>query len=186
MKNKQYEEGQIMLNQKRIADSIAGVNTKLLFELQKDSINDAYTSRLDSLKDIENKLFFLQNQSALIQKIDNYYLDIANNKMNAYDYFSDTVNQFINLFNISPEEINKVFTGELDYTDEHVIFDKNSFIFSSHRADLFYFNYTIQYSCFRKKRNMTQRSDVDIEIGFNDKLQIKSLKELEIRNLIFE
>jgi hypothetical protein len=177
---------QAQIEQQRLTDSIALVNSKLMLEMAKDSMNDAIDARIDSLNSAESELIFLQNQDYLIEKVDSYYIDIVTNNFDAYNYYSDSVNQFINLINVSPEEVNNVFTSLRDYTDEQIYFDQSTFAFDKKINNVYYFTFSIQYSCFRIKRNKTQECDVDIQIGFDDNFQIRSYKELKIRNLVFK
>ena len=179
--NNKYEQ-----HQKSMADSLATLNLKLLKQAQQDSINNAINLRLDSLKINENKINFLQNQSLLSDKVKNYYLDISNDEFNASNYYANQVNQFINLTNITPEEINYDFSNKQDYTNENFAFDESTFVFQREFENIYYFNYSINYNCFRTRKNQTQTCDVDIEIGFDENFKIKSYKELEIRNLSFE
>ena len=175
--------------QKQIAlDSVALINStqQNLLMQQQDSINTVTYYRLDSLKINEKKLIFLQNQNLLADKVKNYYLDITNNEFNASNYYADQVNQYITMTNLTPDEINANFSNKQDYTNEKVYFDESTFIFQKEFENIYYFNYSINYSCFRTRKNKTQTCDVDIEIGFDEDFKIKSYKELEIRNLTFE
>lgn len=186
--NSKLNEGEIE-RQKQIAiDSVALVNStqqNLLLQ-QQDSINMVTNQRLDSLKINEKKLIFLQNQNSLVDKVKKYYLDITNNEFNASNYYADLVNQYITLINVTPDIINENFSNKQDYTNENVIFDESTFIFQKEFENIYYFNYSINYSCFRTRRNNMQNCDVDIEIGFDENFKIKSYKELEVRNLTFE
>lgn len=179
------EQEQIQFEQQRIADSMAMVNSQLVLEMERDSMNDALNARIDSLNSVESELMFLQNQDYLADRIDSYYSDIVNNNFDAYNYYSETVDQFISLTNVSPEEVNNVFTSERDYTDEEIYFDRDTFVFDEKINGVYYFTYSIQYRCFRIRRNKTQECDVDIQIGFDENFQIKSYKELKVRNLVF-
>ncbi|MFM7681271.1 MAG: DUF4339 domain-containing protein [Bacteroidota bacterium] len=181
----QNDEEQTQLEQQRLADSIALVNSKLMMEMEKDSMNDVINARIDSLNAVQSELLFLQNQDYLIERVDSYFVDIVSNNFDAYNYYSDSVDQFINLINVSPEDVNNVFTSPRDYTDEQIYFDKNTFAFDKKIGNVYYFTFSIQYRCFRIKRNKTQECDVDIQIGFDENFQIKSYKELKIRNLVF-
>jgi hypothetical protein len=175
--------------QKQIAiDSLALLNStqQNLMIQQQDSINMVTNHRIDSLKINEKKLIFLQNKNLLIEKVRNYYLDIINNEFNASNYYADKVNQYITLTNITPLEINDVFSKKQDYTNENVVFYDSTFVFQRGFEDIYYFNYSINYSCFRSKKNKTQVCDVVIEIGFDENFKIKSYKELEVTNLTFE
>ena len=161
------------------------VNSQLVLEMERDSMNDVLNARIDSLNSVESELMFLQNQDYLADRIDSYYSDIVNNNFDAYNYYSETVDQFISLTNVSPEEVNNVFTSERDYTDEEIYFDRDTFVFDEKINGVYYFTYSIQYRCFRIRRNKTQECDVDIQIGFDENVQIKSYKELKVRNLVF-
>ena len=186
--NSKLNEGEIE-RQKQIAiDSVALVNStqQNLMLQQQDSINMATNYRLDSLKINEKKLIFLQNQNLLVEKVKNYYLDITNNEFNASNYYADQVDQYITLTDVTPDEINAIFLNKQDYTNDNVIFDESTFIFQREFENIYYFNYSINYSCFRTRKNKTQTCDVDIEVGFDENYKIKSYKELKIRNLTFE
>jgi hypothetical protein len=186
--NSKLNEGEIE-RQKQIAiDSVALVNStqQNLMLQQQDSINTATNNKLDSLKINEKKLIFLQNQNVLVEKVTNYYLDITNNEFNASNYYADQVDQYITLTDVTPEVINDIFSNKRDYTDERVVFDESTFIFQREFENIYYFNYSINYSCFRTRKNKTQTCDVDIEVGFDENYKIKSYKELKIRNLTFE
>jgi len=186
-KNK-LSDHDIFLQKQRAIDSVNQINIeqqKLLLQ-QQDSINNATSFILDSVKTNQEKLIFLQNKELLSEKIKNYYTDITNNEFNASNYFADNVDQYINYTNTTPDEINSLFFNKKDYTNESVIFDESTYVFRRDFDNIYYFNYSINYSCFRTRKNKTQTCDVDIEIGFDEDFKIKSYKELEIRNLTFE
>lgn len=186
-KNK-LSEDDIFLQKQRAIDSVNQINAeqqKFLLQ-QQDSINNATSFILDSVKTNQEKLIFLQNKVLLSEKIKSYYNDITNNEFNASNYYADQVNQYITLYNVTPDEINYDFSNKQDYTNEKVYFDESTFIFQTESENIYYFNYSINYSCFRTIKNKTQTCDVDIEIGFDQDFKIKSYKELEIRNLTFE
>jgi hypothetical protein len=186
--NKNESDDEIARQKQMVLDSIAVVNAQQqnLLQQQQDSINNLNTNRLDSLKESERKLIFLQNQNMLAERILNYYSDIINNNFNANNYYADQVFQYISLNDVTPDEINDVFLNKDDYTNENIIFDKSTFVFQRELDNVYYFNYSISYSCFRTRKNKTQTCDVDIEIGFDEEFKIKSYKEMNIRNLTFE
>jgi predicted nucleotidyltransferase len=186
-KNK-LSDHDIFLQKQRAIDSVNQINAEQQQFLlqQQDSINNATSFILDSVKTNQEKLIFLENKELLIEKVKNYYTDITNNEFNASNYFADNVDQYINYTNTTPDEINSLFFNKKDYTNECVIFDESTFIFQRNFENIYYFNYSINYSCFRPRKNKTQTCDVDIEIGFDKDYKIKSYKEMEIRNLTFE
>ncbi len=188
LEREKYEkEQELIIRRKKIEeDSIATLNARLMAEVRQDSINNALNSKLDSMKLIEKKVIFLQNQSTLIEKIRNYYFDISNNQFDAFNYYSDTVVQFINLTNITPEEINRSFSNNQDFINPIFSFDETSFIFNRYSENVFYFTFNLDYECYRPKKNKKQKCSIDIEIGFDESFKIKSYNELEIKNLTFE
>jgi hypothetical protein len=188
LNNEKYEKEQelIIQRKKNEEDSIAISNARLLIEAKQDSINIEMNSKLDSMKFIEKKVFFLQNQPNLIGKIKNYYYDITNNQLDAFNYFSDTVLQFITLYNLTPDIINSLFTNKKDFINEIFLFNEASFIFNRYYENVFYFDYKIDYECYRPKKNKKQSCNLDIEIGFDEELKIKSYKEIEVKNLIIQ
>jgi hypothetical protein len=184
--NKNEEE--IAIQKQRLIDSVNQINAEnqRLLIAQQDSINNETSFKLDSIKSNENKLIFLQNRDMLSDKIKNYYLDIQNEEFEANNYFSEFVNQYINLTNTTPDVINGLFINKQDFLNEKVFFDDSTFIFQKELDGIYYFTYSINYSCFRPRKNKTQTCDVDVEVGFDENFKIKSYKELEIRNLTFE
>lgn len=173
-------------NKQSTEDSLSTLNLKLNEQAQQDSINSAISVKLDSLKNNEKKINILQNQSLLAEKVNNYYSDIINNEFNAFNYYANQVNQYITLTYVTPEEINNLFLNKKDFVNEKVIFNKSTFIYQRETENIYYFNYSINYSCLRTRKNQLQTCDVDIEIGFDEDFKIKSYKEVEIRNLTFE
>lgn len=186
-KNK-FSEDDILLQKQRAIDSVNQINAeqqKFLLQ-QQDSINNATSFILDSLKTNQEKIIFLQNKVLLIDKIKNYYLDIQNEEFEANNYFSEFVNQYINLTNTTPDVINGLFLNKHDFLNEKIFFDDSNFIFHKELDGIYYFTYSINYSCFRPRKNKTQTCDVDVEVGFDENFKIKSYKELDVRNLTFE
>lgn len=184
--NKNEEE--IAIQKQKLIDSVNQVNAEnqRIFIKQQDSINTETSFKLDSIRTNEKKLIFLQNKDMLSDKIKKYYLDIQNQEFEANNYFSEIVNQYINITNTTPDEINGLFLNKQDFLNEKVYFDDFTFIFQKEGEGIYYFSYSITYSCFRPRKNKMQSCDVDVEVGFDENFKIKSYQELEIRNLTFQ
>jgi hypothetical protein len=125
------------------------------------------------------------SQDEIVALITQYYIDIDNNAFFAENYYSDNVNQFINRKNISPSDINSIFLKNKEFVNGTTSIVDNVINFDRNENEINYYNYWIDYKCFRKSKNSYQSCKVKVEIGFDDQNKIKSYKELEIVDLKF-
>ena len=186
--NSKAKDLEISKEKQEAIDSINAVNLdkENLMLRQQDSLNTISSIKTDSLKIKEKKIYFLQNNDLLSDKISSFYNDVSADNFDAYNYFADNIYQYINLTNVSPEQINTLRSNKKDYTNENATFDNSTFRFSHDIDNVFYYEYSINYSCFRTRRNSTQNCDVDIEVGFDENFKIVSYRELQVRNLTFD
>lgn len=116
--------------------------------------------------------------------INNYYSDLNVNNFDANQYFSQNVDNFINLKNTTPDEINNLFINT-DFQDANSILIDDSLTFENSKEDLSYWSYWIKYSCYRASKNKYQECEVKIIIGLDDQMHIRSYKEVKVENLKF-
>ncbi len=180
------EQDLILQLRKKQADSIDELRQKEMELAQRDSVARDFNAKLDSIKLIEKKIMFLQNQEGLLQHIREYYQALAEEQFDAYMYFSDTVIQYVTVVNTNPQDINRLFSNKRDYLNESFLVDDNSFVFDRLDGDTYFFLYTVDYTCYRPFMDKTQNCQVDIEIGFDEQRKIKSYREVEVKNLVFE
>jgi hypothetical protein len=186
--NSKAKELEITKEKQEAIDSINTVNLdkENLLLRQQDSLNTISSKKTDSIKNNEKKIYFLQNEDLLSDKISSFYADLSADNFDAFNYFSDVVYHYITLSNVSPDQINSLRANKKDYTNENATFDSSSFRFSHDLDNIFYYEYSINYSCYRTRRNSTQNCDVDIEVGFDENFKIVSYRELQVRNLTFD
>ena len=184
---KEKQETQLK-QQKFIIDSIAKdvVYKQEFYLAQQDSIDVSINNRIEALKKQENIIKFIQRSEELLSKIKNHYLDITNDIFYANNYYADSVKQYITIKNTTANEINILHNNKDDFMNQNFIVYDSTFKYINEVSNIYFFNYSIYFSCFRTKRNQIQKCDVDIEIGFDEDMKIKSYKEIDIRNLVFE
>lgn len=125
------------------------------------------------------------SQDELLNFITQYYTDISSSNFTAENYFSDNVIQYINRQNISPSEINSIHINNNEFVNGKSTIINNEINFDRTEADINYYNYWIDFNCFRKSKNKYQSCKVKVEIGIDKNNKIKSYRELEVTDLKF-
>lgn len=166
-------------------DSISAFKSLQSASALHDSVNLVYNAKLDSIKSIEQKIGFLQNQASLVEQMERYYSELTQYDFDARDYYADTISQYITLKNISPAVVNSSISNQQDYEDEVYEFNRLSFLFNRYENNVYYFTYSIKFSCYRPRKDKNQTCDIDIEVGFDKNYKIRSYKEIGKRNLTF-
>lgn len=150
------------------------------------SVNSGSSSNVtikDSIveKDYHNAI----NQDDLLNFVSQYYNDLNNRSFLAENFFSDNVIQYINRKNLSPEEINSLYRDNNEFVNSKTIIINNKIYFDRTDADVKYYNYWVDFRCFRKSKNKYQSCKVNIEIGIDGNRKIVSYRELEVTDLKF-
>ncbi len=125
------------------------------------------------------------SQDQLLNFITQYYIDISSNNFEAENYFSNNVTQYITRKNVSPYDINTFHKNNEEYINENSTIIDNEINLDRTEGEINYYNYWIDFNCFRKSKNKYQKCKVKVEIGIDDKNKIKSYRELEVTNLEF-
>lgn len=124
----------------------------------------------------------------VIELLSNYYSDLNNDNFDANNYFSQTIDQFINLKNTNPSEINSALNNS-DYQNGLSIFVENSLACIKGEGGLLIWTYWIRYNCYRPSKNKYQECNVKVEIGIeltdSKELFIYSYNEVRVQDLKF-
>ncbi len=131
----------------------------------------------------ENHALIRQNE--LLSFITQYYIDISSTNFMAENYFSENVIQYINRKNITPSDINSIHRNNTEFIDGKTAIINNEINFDRTDGDLNYYNYRIDYNCYRKSKNKYQSCKVKVEVGIDQKNKIKVYRELEVTDLKF-
>lgn len=149
-----------------------------LLEARQDSINKLINTKLDSMVLIEKKVIFLQNKSALVDRIKKYYDDKINNKLDAMNYFSEVVNRYDSLFYVTPDEINSNIKYNRYFNYGNFKLQDETFEFKDYIDGVFYFSYYYEVDIYAFNETTTHKYYV--EIGFEENYKIISYIEFEV------
>ena len=161
--------------------NLSNSNPKILNNIEKDTAFYSYRNSPNYIQIIEkNAIYDSINEESIYPNIIVNYFDAMNNKtMDANDFYSENVNQFINKKNTNPIEINELINSNSEFVDSkfNLIGSRviNSGEYSRQAWGIF--------SCFRTSKHKFQTCRVKFEFIFDDQNKIISYKELEIKDL---
>jgi hypothetical protein len=182
--NYQNENFQINLDSAhQTKDTSIGFNSMIETRSIDTTSNLQYSETTNNDESIQNNDEFLEQK--LLNILNEYYTDISLDRFLANKYFSKNVIQFINMINISSNDIDEVFAKNNEFSHPKVSIVNDEINFSRSDGQIDFYNYWINYSCYRKSKNKFQRCNVQIEIGFDNYNKIKSYRELKVTNLNF-
>lgn len=163
--------------------SLSNSNPKILSKVEKDTAFYSFRNSANYLQIIEkNAMFDSITEGSIYPNIIVSYYEAMNNKtMNANDFYSENVNQFINRKNTNPSDINDIINSNTEFVDSKVSLIGSSVIISGVNSRQAWIN----YSCYRTSKNKYQSCRVKVEFMFDDQYKIYSYKELEIKDLKF-
>lgn len=156
----------------------------VIFEDKFNNVNKGKSSEIgveNNEIEISSNLISEETVNTLIN---NYYNDLNSDNFDANAYYSANVDVYINLKNITPNEINQLFVNS-DFQNGKSIIIEDTLTFEESKEDLSYWSYWVKYSCYRPSKSKYQECDVKIVIGLDDKMQIRSYKEVKVENLEF-
>ena len=162
----------------------AYANPKLLNVVEKDSLFYGFRNSKYYLEIIEKNLNVdsVSDESVYLNIIQNYYQSLNNGNMDANEYFSPTVLQFINKKNTYPAEINQITQSNAEFVDpKSTIIGERVFETAPNARQAW-----INFSCFRSSMNKYETCRVKVEFVFDNENKIYSYKELEVKDLIFK
>lgn len=114
-----------------------------------------------------------------------YYTRINGANFDSKEFFAESVSQFITYQNITPKKINEIVAENIDYIDGKTILDRESIHIVRTEGNISFWEYNIQYMCYRKSLTKFQNCKVEIEIGLTRENKIVSYKELKVSDLRF-
>ena len=120
------------------------------------------------------------NDSVFVAIINDYYYSLNNNLINAEDYFSENIDQFINLKNTSPQIINQLISSNSEFLNANSTIIDSTIVSNNKIIQLW-----VNFSCFRNSKQKYQTCDIKVQFIFDDQNKIKSYKELAIKDLTF-
>jgi hypothetical protein len=154
-------------------------------KIEKDSLLYGFRQSEYYLSIIEKDAQF-ETESEYSKITKQYFEAIDNNNMNAYDFFSENVNQFINLKNTTPEEINNINSSNQEYINPRAVLIGGSVINKGldNKGNKIYICW-VNLKVYRESKASHQECRVKIEFIFDNMNKIISYKELEVRDLKF-
>jgi hypothetical protein len=115
-----------------------------------------------------------------------YYNDIAKGSFKAEVYFSKSVDQYIQKKNTNPAEINAIHRNNNEFLNAQSVIINNEIDFSHSNGGVDYYNYIINFTCYRASKKKKQFCKVKVEVGIDQENKIKSYREIEVYDLKFE
>lgn len=115
------------------------------------------------------------------------YFDKSNSKTIDVDqYFADKIDQYITARNLTPSQINKIKSENVDYIDAKNTVEQETLFLYSKNDSVSYWRFWTEYICFRPKKNSQfQKCKVLMEFGINRKHKITSVKQIEYTEPIY-
>lgn len=163
--------------------NLSNSNPKILNNVEKDTAFYSFRNSPNYLKIIEKDAVYdsITEVSIYPNIIASYYEAMNNKTMDANDFYSENVNQFINRKNTNPSDINEIINSNTEFVDSKVNLIGSRVIISGVNSRQAWVN----FSCYRTSKNKYQSCRIKIEFIFDDQNKIYSYKELEIKDLKF-
>jgi hypothetical protein len=202
IKSSQKEKSKNLINKYLIAIiTVVAIVASVIFYYSKSTEKNQAPSELNTnlgidSTEVENNPVFKENSDSIdsrqisneeaLSKMTNYYDDINSSRFNAENYFSDNILQFITKTNLTPSEINTIFSQNNEFIDgtSKIVYDH--LLFERTENNISYYSYWIDYNCFRKSKNKYQSCSVKVQVGFDQNKKIASYKELKFQGLKFQ
>jgi hypothetical protein len=122
------------------------------------------------------------DQNGIISLLNNMFEEFESGLFNANDYFSPNITQYINLHNISPNELNRVYATSDFKNAKNVIQDETFQVVASNSGCKV--NFISKFKCYRPSKRKWQRCLVDVELVVNNG-KISSYMEKRVLDLQF-
>ena len=117
--------------------------------------------------------------------MENYYNDVTNETFEASNYFAEEVKVFISRKNCTPIDINEINKGNDEFSDRHVMIIDESMLFNHFEEEIQYWEYWIDFTCYRSSKSNYQLCKVKIEIGIDPNGKLVSYRETQVTDLQF-
>jgi tetratricopeptide (TPR) repeat protein len=156
----------------------------LIYKINNDSYFSNFRSSPFYLDIIEKDAVVdsVREDSSYLNTILNYYELLNNKQIDASDFFSENVLQFINKKNITPEEVNKIIYSNSDFVDpKALVIGTRIFVTGVNSRQAW-----LSFKSYRNSKKKYQSCRVKVEFVFDDQKKIVSVKELEVKDLLFK
>ena len=156
----------------------------LIYKINNDSFFNAFRSSPYFLDIIEKDVAVdsVREDSNYLNTILTYYELVNNRQMNANDFFGESVNQYINKKNITPEDVNKIIYSNSDFIDPKAsVIGSRAFVSGPNSRYVW-----LNFKTYRNSKKKYQTCRVKVEFIFDDQIKIISLRELEVKDLLFK
>ncbi len=135
---------------------------------------------------IEEKIQVEQMELSKVHyMMENYYNDVTNETFEASNYFAEEVKVFISRKNCTPIDINEINKGNDEFSDRHVMIIDESMLFNHFEEEIQYWEYWIDFTCYRSSKSKYQLCKVKIEIGIDPNGKLVSYRETQVTDLQF-
>ncbi len=164
--------------------TLANSYPDLIYKINNDSFFYTFRSSPYFLDIIEKDAVVdsVREDSNYLNKILNYYELLNNKQIDAHDFFSENVVQYINKKSITPEDVNKIIYSNSDFIDpKATVIGSRVFVSGVNSRQAW-----LNFKTYRNSKKKYQTCRVKVEFVFDDQNKIISLKELEVKDLLFK
>ena len=124
----------------------------------------------------------IREDSNYLNTILTYYELMNNKQMNAKDFFSENVAQYINKKNITPDDVNEIIYSNSDFVNpKSSVIGSRVFVSGVNSRQVW-----LNFKTYRNSKKKYQTCRVKVEFVFDDQNKIISLKELQVKDLLFK
>jgi hypothetical protein len=118
--------------------------------------------------------------------IKKYFAAAQSGNFEARDFFALHVDNYFNLSNVTPGEINReVQKSAKEFQNPKINILDSTFAFSGNSAGQAVVTHWIDFRCFRNSKKKLEHSKIYEEFTFDDEGKIVSLRELAVKDLLF-
>lgn len=164
--------------------ALANSYPDLIYKINNDSFFYTFRSSPYFLDIIEKDVAVdsVREDSNYLNTILTYYELMNNKQMDAIDFFSENVAQFIDKKNITPEDVNKIIFSNADFVDPKASVIGSRVFISGVNSRYVWLN----FKTYRNTKKKYQTCRIKVEFTFNDQSKITSYRELEVKDLLFK
>ena len=152
-------------------------------QVERES-NNSETAAVETA--VEADEFQSHSKAAIRNSIQNYYSAIASENYDAWDHFAGNILQFIQLKNISPDDLNVNHQKNTEFVEAEASIINDEVTFDYNDGAIEYWSYWVDFSCYRTKKQKYQFCKIKIQLGIDESLKFVSYKEIKVTDLQFE
>jgi serine/threonine protein kinase len=127
-----------------------------------------------------------ERTKTILTKLNNYYEAFSGGYFNAFDYFASFVEQYLTKKNMSPTEINDIYSIDSDWQEPifRIYTDKLNLVQIENGIETW--EYLAEFQCYRPSKDKYQISEVLYQVKFEQSGKMTSYKELNVKNTKFK